>query len=367
MTLAWKPNWEDTKQHFVNWWNHEGLVLCNWARPTRTAPHEPVDPVPKAPSVEYHYSQPRYRADRSHHDLAWRDFPLDTLPLADTMIGPGSLALLMGSEPGFSPETVWFNPCMDPFDPERYPPLRFDPANRWQRIHEQTMAACMERARGRYLVGCPDLVENIDILAALRDPQRLLMDLIERPDWVEQKVWEINEVFFQSYQRIYDIIKLPDGSSCFEAFMLWAPGKVAKVQCDASAMFSVDMFARFVAPALTAQCEWLDYSMFHLDGHQCIQHLDVLLGIEALDAIEWTPDPQVPGGGSAEWYPMYRRILDAGKSVQAIGVRPDEVEPLLDEVGGAGMYIGVATSDVVELERLEEVAERYRVSAPQLA
>jgi hypothetical protein len=135
---------------------------------------------------------------------------------------------------------------------------------------------------------------------------------------------------------------------------------MAKVQCDASAMFSPAMFERFVVPALTAQCDWLDYSIFHLDGHQCLCHLDHLLSIESLNAIEWTPDPTVPGGGSPEWYPLYRRILDAGKSVQAIGVRPNEVIPLLDAVGGPGMYINFGGADRDTVERLAEQAESYR-------
>ena len=45
-----------------------------------------------------------------------------------------------------------------------------------------------------------------------------------------------------------------------------------------------DMFRRFVVPALTEQCEWLDNSMYHLDGTQCIDKLDPLLAIEALAA-----------------------------------------------------------------------------------
>ena len=70
-------------------------------------------------------------------------------------------------------------------------------------------------------------------------------------------------------------------SSTFGAFGIWAPGKTAKLQCDASAMFSPDMFQRFVVPSLTEQCEWLDYSMYHLDGSQAMCHLDALLGIDA--------------------------------------------------------------------------------------
>ncbi len=266
----------------------------------------------------------------------------------------------MGGEARLSEETVWFEPTIDPEDPEGHPPFRFEPERRWWQITEATLSACAELARGKYLVGCPDLIENVDIVAALREPQLLMIDMIERPAWVLQKIEEVNQAFFEVYDRVYDIIRLPDGSSTFGAFRLWGPGKVAKVQCDTSAMFSPEMFARFVTPALTEQCAWLDYSMFHLDGHQCLPHLDLLLEIEPLDAIEWTPDPQVPSGGSPEWYPLYRRILEAGKSVQAIGVAPEEVVPLLDAVGGKGMYVMTTFASVAEAEALMKAVEPYR-------
>ena len=58
-------------------------------------------------------------------------------------------------------------------------------------------------------------------------------------------------------------------------------------------------------------------------------------------------------------YPI-RRILDAGKSVQIIRVRPDEVAPLLDAVGGAGMYIMTQFDSEREAERLCRQVEAYR-------
>lgn len=36
---------------------------------------------------------------------------------------------------------------------------------------------------------------------------------------------------------------------------------------------------------------------------------------------------------------MYKRILDAGKSVQVVGVAPSEILPLLDAIGGKGIYV----------------------------
>jgi hypothetical protein len=362
--INWKPNWNETKQHFCDWWAHRGLVLAGGVFRAAT-PHEAVaDPGGPATGPDdhgYYHKTPDWRAWVNHWHLSMHDYLADALPLAHTDIGPGSLALLLGSEPGFSPQTVWFEPTMkDDEAPEKRPPLKLDPTNLWLRMHTETARASARLGRGKYAVGCPDLVENIDIIAALRDPQVLLMDMIERPEWVEEKVWEINQVWFEAYSRIYDLIKLEDGSACWGAFALWGPGKTAKVQCDASAMFSPDMFKRFVVPALTEQCEWLDNAMFHLDGHQCLCHLDHLLAIEPLDAIEWTPDPTVPGGGSPEWYPLYRRILAAGKSVQAIGVELNELIPLLDAVGGNGMYISVnSRGDRDAFERVAAQADAY--------
>ena len=122
------------------------------------------------------------------------------------------------------------------------------------------------------------------------------------------------------------------------------------------------MFRRFVQPALTRQCAWLDYSLFHLDGTQAIPQLDNLLSIEPLRAIEWTPQAGLPGGGSPRWYDLYRRIRAAGKSVQAIGVRPEEVEPLLDAVGAEGMFVMVAADD--EDQALEVIRRAGAVMRP---
>jgi hypothetical protein len=208
-------------------------------------------------------------------------------------------------------------------------------------------------------VGCPDLIENMDALSSLRGAQTLCMDMVERPEWVEQKIHEINDVWFAAYQHIYDLIKLEDGSSAFGAFYIWSPGKVAKLQCDASAMFSPRMYKRFVVPALTAQCAWLDHSLYHLDGTQAMVHLDSLLAIEPLDAIEWTPQAGIETGGNKRWHDLYRRILAAGKSVQVVNVELNEVRPLLDAIGPKGVYMLIQFKDEDEADQALKLAEPY--------
>lgn len=359
MSLAWKQNWEETKQHYRDFWAHEGFVLTLWGSPI-DPPHEVVEDPGPPPLVEA-YTDAKLRARLNHYALAGRSYPSDTIPMADTNIGPGSLSLFLGSEPGFSPQTVWFEPAFeDVDDPESLPPLKFDPENKWWKITEATCREGAALAKGKYAVGCPDLIENLDIISSLRGNQKIMFDLIERPEWVKEKISEINQVFFEAYQRVYDIIKLEDGSSCFGAFGLWGDGKTVKVQCDASAMISPDMFKEFVVPALTEQCAWLDNSLYHLDGTQCICHLDHVLEIEELDAVEWTPQAGVEQGGSPRWYDFYHRVLDAGKSLQIVGATGEEVIPLLDELGPKGVYIMAGCKDAAEVEALVTKVEAYR-------
>ncbi|MFT3781340.1 MAG: hypothetical protein QM790_04930 [Nibricoccus sp.] len=357
----WKSNWTETQQRFLKWWNRDGLLVGMWGAPeTSACIHEQVS-VPVAPStIDERYCNAAYRAAQNHYRLSRSIFPLDVLPTSSPDLGPGTLAMYCGSEPGFAEGTVWFNPCIEHVEnPEELPPIRFNPEGHWWKTTEAILRQCQEKSRSKYFVGSPDLIENMDILSSLRGAQTLMMDMIERPEWIEKKIWEINDAYFEAYQRIYDIIKLPDGSSVFDAFYIWGPGKTAKVQCDASAMFSPDMYKQLVVPALTAQCEWLDHSLYHLDGTQAMVHLDALLSIEPLDAVEWTPQAGIEPGGNKRWYDLYKRILAAGKSVQVVNVELSDIKPLIDTIGTKGVYMLIQFKDQKEADLALKIIEPY--------
>jgi len=362
MECSWKKNWEETKKNFKDWWKRKGLVIGQWGGIRTTTPHEKFErPHIPSPDSEAFYSNVDLRIKRNHYHLAKQSFSADIMPIPNTFIGPGSLALHLGSEPEFTPDSVWFKPIMKAIqNPDKLPPLKFDPESKWWKIQEETLKKSVAMGKGKYIIGCPDLVENIDILASLRDSSNLFFDMIDRPDWVIQKIQEINLAYLEVYDRIYEIIRLEDGSTAYEAYMLWGPGKTAKVQCDAATMFSPEMFRKFVMPAMTQQCEWLDYSMYHLDGKEEFIHLDALLEIDALDAIEWTPNANEPLGGDPKWYPLYKRILDAGKSVQVYLVMADQIVPLLDAIGGKGVYVLAIFKNEAEVESVLKDIEQFR-------
>ena len=331
---AWKPDWPIVRERFIDWWNGKGFLVGCWSGVHLRHPHTAIAAPEQPRSLEQQWVDVPWRVEQSRRSAAWSGYPLDTLPVADPWFGPGSLALYLGSPPTWQSDTVWFNPCIA--DPDNHPPIRFDAENPWWKLQLLLIRGMLDAAAGDYFVGAPDMAENWDALGSLRESQSLLLDMIERPAWVRNRIDEINDAYFQIYDRVYEMLRHQDGMTGW--FRTWAPGKVAKVQCDGCSMFSPAMFREFVVPALTRQCDWLDRSLYHLDGSQCLPHLDALLEIESLDAIEWTPDPKVPQGGSPHWYDLYRRILKAGKRVQVLNPAPEEIPPLFDAIGADGVY-----------------------------
>ncbi len=351
----WQENWTQTRERFAAWWHGKGLLLSIEAPADQ--PHEPIAEPEKPALLEQTWLDPVYRVRKAEFDLSRTFFGGEAFPYFDAHLGPGNLATFLGSEPRFAEDTVWYEPCTDCLDG----PLQFTPDNVWFQRQLVILQEGIRVSDGRFLVGMPDLIENMDTLASLRGSIPLMMDLINCPDVVAHKINEINHCYFDVFTRFYDVIRDEWDGNAFSAFKIWGPGKTAKLQCDASAMFSPQMFADLVVPALTEQCQWLDYSLYHLDGTQALKHLDQLLAIEPLNAIEWTPQAGIETGGSPRWYDLYRKILQAGKSVEAILVEPHEIIPLLDAVGPKGLLItATATSERQARDIVAQVERDYR-------
>lgn len=179
--------------------------------------------------------------------------------------------------------------------------------------HQYMLKLAKELSKGDFLIDIPDIVEGLDILAAMRGPQNMCFDLIDRPDVVKEYINQLDELYFIYYDVMYDIVKDDDGSSSFTSFHVWGPGRTAKLQCDFSALISPDQFREFVLPSLSKQCKKLDTSLYHLDGLDAVRHIDALMEIKELDILHWIPGPGYPDSGSEHWYPLYDKVIKADK------------------------------------------------------
>ena len=354
----WKNDWPQTQEHFVQWWNHQGPLLNITGLQPLAASHDGSPAPPRPATKAGRPTNPEWFAHQQRARLARLSFPADNLPIAHVDYGCVQLAACFGAEPSFEENTVWYEDLIA--DPESCPPLLLTKQERWWQTYKQVMLKLVEVSHGDFLVGMPAFGSNMDVLAELRGTQNVLYDLIDRPDWVKGKLEEVNEAFFAAFDDYYEHIRLYDGSSCYTFFHLWGPGKVSQVQCDFAAMISPDMFAEFVVPPLTRQCAWLDHSLFHLDGPSCICHLDHLLAIKELDAVQWTSGAGQPPSGDPVWYGLYDRILKAGKSVQIIDASVSQARHIFDRFGPAGVWVFVQVQSEEEVEDMVGLVDDLR-------
>jgi hypothetical protein len=355
MIKTWKANWGESKKRYLDWWNHKGLVISMWEHlQDGVAPHADIA-LPSPPKdYEQKWFDPLRRAGEIDWYMAHSSFMADIPAVANTQLGPGSLAALLGGSFEAGKDPIWLHR-----NPNQGEDIIFDSESRGWKLHKALLENCKKKAGGNYFVGMPDLAEGLDTLATLRGTDAVLLDMAMEPELVEHQLAQINEIYFKVFDELYDIIREGD-EMAFCYFSIWGPGKVSKLQSDISIMFSEDMFRTFVAPYIAEQCRKIDYTLYHLDGVGAIRHLDALLEIKELRAIQWTPGVGQPQGGDPAWYDLYRKILAGGKSVMACWVTIEEIKPLLDAVGQAGLSLLVDFKSEKEIEYAWRITEAYR-------
>ncbi len=355
MMKTWKQNMEETKQHYVDWWNHKGVVVNMWEHFQQgVKPHADV-PMPNEPKdLNQKWFDAKWRADYLDWYVAHSSLKADILPVANTQLGPGSLAAILGGVFEGGEDTIWIHP-----NPNYTDEITFDENNANWLLHKELLKACKAKAQGNYYVGMPDLMEGMDVLAALKGTDKVLLDTVMQPEVLERQMQQINDIYFRVFDELYDIIREGD-EMAFCYFSAWAPGKMTKLQCDISTMINEDDYRRFALPFLRQQCQKIDYTLYHLDGVGAQHHLPALLEIKELNAIQWTPGVGEPQGGSPKWYDLYRRILNAGKSIMACWVTLDELRPLLENIGTDGVHLEMDFHNEEEVEQALEIVEQCK-------
>ena len=354
---TWKQNLEETKKHYIDWWNHKGIVLNMWEHfQEGVKPHADI-PEPKPyKDLNQRWFDPAWRAEYLDWYVAHSSLMADMLPVANTQLGPGSLAAILGGVFEGGEDTIWIHPT-----PNYTDDIVFDPQHPNWLLHKELLKACKAKAQGHYYVGMPDLMEGMDVLAAIKGTDKVLLDTVMQPEVLEHQMQQINDIYFRVFDELYDIIREGD-EMAFCYFSSWAPGKMSKLQSDISTMISVDDYRRFVQPFIREQCQKIDYTLYHLDGVGAMHHLDALLEIKELNAIQWTPGVGEPQGGSPKWYDLYKKILAGGKSIMACWVTLEELRPLLDNIGGDGVHIEMDFHNEQEVEQALRIVEEYEHS-----
>jgi 5-methyltetrahydrofolate--homocysteine methyltransferase len=317
--------WDAIRETYDLWWNRKlERPLLNIQIPNAYIPDVPF---PKAPFLDqancddFGYS-PEEIIEAVDYHLQKAEFLGDSFPYFNlSVFGPGVLAALCGAILDNSSGRVWFS--VDRVLPIEEIHVKYNPENKWAKRIKDIYRAGNTKWKGQVIMGMPDLGGNLDVAATFRSSERLLIDLCDNPEEVLRLCKEVEAAWYDAYWDFHSVLAASSpGFSDWDGLYSATPSYV--LQSDFSYMIGPDMFRTFALPFLKKDCETLDHTIYHLDGVGEIPHLDMLLSIDELDAVQWVFGDGKPG--PTHWIDLYKRIEKAGKGIHVTGGADDFIE-----------------------------------------
>ena len=351
-----KPDYEKSKERYMAFW--ESALIDRPPVCLPLAVDKPT-PVPEKTYKTYRkmWLDIDFRAEAASIAAENTTYYGDALPVVWPNMGPEIFSAWCGCGYEFGETTTWSEPCI--FDWERDAPKAvFSEEHPLYKSTVDFTKKLIERGKGKFITGLTDFHAGGDHLAALRDPQELAIDMIDNVHHVKKKLKESQDECFRVYDFFYDILK-----SAGLPITSWTPlisnKKNYIIQNDFSCMISTEMFDDVFLPGIVDECKFYDHTIYHLDGPGALKHLDSLLQIKELNAIQW-----VSGAGEdksfLKWASIYKKIQAAGKGIQLVLNDVNELPQVFETLSPQGIWIS-RIGGVNDQYTADEVLKRVSV------
>jgi len=347
-------DWPRIQQRYEAWWQGEMVdrVLIAITAPKYSRPEEQVLPD----ELRDWWTNPERVIARGEAGIAATYYCGDAFPVLHPSTMVAITASFLGAPLRLIDErSSWCDASIDDWDARAR--LDYDPDNELWLTTKRLLAAAAERAVGNYYVGVPDLNGPGEVLARLRGSEPLAIDLIENQEHVLRAMSEVNQAWYRYWQASHGIVQQHVGGYVFW-MGAWSELPAADLQVDFSCMISPEMFDQFFLPFVEEQTRWVPRTIYHLDGPGAIRHLDSLLCLERMPAIQWVPGAGAPP--QSAWLPLLRRIQARGKRLH-LSCSPYEVPILLQELEPQGLCLMVHCESPEEADRV--LLDATRLSA----
>ena len=334
-----KDRMAEVKDNYRRWWNGDldrpimNLTL-HGAHPHPTGGKSYAPWLSQANCGEFRWS-PEELIDTMDDGLSTLEFAGDGYPrVSFDCFGPGVVAAFCGARLDNSSGRVWFFPEKEQEINEIH--AVYDPHNPWAERIKAIYRAGMERWDGLVVMGMPDLGGVMDVAATLRGTENLLMDLYDEPEEVLRLIGEIETAWYAAYDDFSKILHPAGGDMGWTDWSgILSPDPAYIAQCDFCYMIGDEMFKEFVLPSLKRDTERLTNVIYHLDGIGELCHLDTILSLPDLKAVQWVYGEGKPG--PMHWLDVYRKIRAGGKRMWLVGGIQDFFD-VSDAIGAEGFY-----------------------------
>lgn len=271
----------------------------------------------------------------------------DALPFVRIDFGAVALGALLGAKIEFGSDTTWTEAFIDD-DWTNAPQWILRDDNPWWILLRKLLARVADDAAGKYIVCTPDLGGSADVLLNMRGSGGLCMDAIDNPRRVRDAIDAIYPVWKSVFAEQYRLT-VERGAGIFHWLHLWSNTPYMIPACDFNYMIGPDEFAAICADDIRRQAATAGRAVYHLDGPGAARHIDALLDMPELTAIQFTPGEGAPS--ALAWVEMFRKIQSRGKSV-VVFCPFDEVLPLCKQVDTRSLALLVTAPSAMALDEL---------------
>lgn len=325
------PEFPTIARRMEAWWAHECLD-----RPVflGTANRNPERPLERRLEL---VDDPDAWFEAKRADLMQTHRAGDALPYIRADLGPVSLGGMLGGAIGIGADTAWTHAFIND-DWSNAPDWSAPEGSRWWNVMGTLAERAAREAGGRYLVCTPDLGGAADVLLNLRGSSDLCTDVMIQPERVREAVDALYPAWHKAFVELYRVTTGRHGCGLIHWHGLWSDRPYVIPACDFNYMVSPEVFEDLFLPDIARQCATVGRAVFHLDGSGAARHIDALLEVPDLQAIQYTPGAGTPS--ALAWVDMFRKIQAKGRSVLAF-TPADEVLALCEALSPEGLAIQV--------------------------
>jgi len=304
------------------------------------------------PSLKERWWDTDYQIEVFENQLKNSVFNAETFPFFSPNLGPEVYTAFYGVELEYREVTSYAIPNL--YDWNQMDSIKLDLNNPYFRKIEEMTYAALNRCAGKYMVGYTDLHPGLDCAAAFRDPQQLCIDFLLYPDETK-KLIDLSSRDFQFIYNHFDTILKQHKQPSITWMGIPSFGKMHIPSCDFSSMISPEQFEEFILTVIQNEIKPMTHNVFHLDGKGVARHVDHILAMPEINAIQW-----VQGVGDdfpiMQWVPFIKKIQAAGKSL-VLDIQVSELEDFIGAVDPEGLLLCIPAEPEIQADIIRRVSK----------
>lgn len=220
----------------------------------------------------------------------------------------------------------------------------------WFRKYADFIDALVKRSAGRFPVSHGTLVGPLDYAVSLRGHEQTAVDLMLEAEKSSELLQRLAQFFIDITKAAWARIPQYLGGYYDAQYQLWAPGTIARLQEDAVAVISPDLYKRLIQPIDRMVAQQFESCFIHLHATSMFV-LDLMLEVEEIRCYEINND--VGGPPVDTMVPYFQKVQRANRPLLIRGsFTTEELQLLLDSLEPAGLYLYIMVRDQREIDTL---------------